>query len=115
GYKVPDDYFLNLEDRIMLEINQKKEVSNIFSLRKKRNIWFYGVAATILISLFTWIYFNQINNYTVNSTQEYLAYADDVTTEDLADYLTTEDLTDLEKEITPIDHQTVIYLNEYLN
>ncbi|AEW85207.1 hypothetical protein B0A78_11780 [Flavobacterium columnare NBRC 100251 = ATCC 23463] len=115
GYKVPDDYFLNFEDRIMSHINQEIDTPKIISFWKKKNIWIYGIAATIIISIFTWIYFNQTNTYSLTSTQEYLAYSDEITPEDLADYLTPEDLTNLEKELNSIDHQTAIYLNEYLN
>uniref|UniRef100_A0AA94F278 Uncharacterized protein n=1 Tax=Flavobacterium columnare TaxID=996 RepID=A0AA94F278_9FLAO len=82
---------------------------------EEKNIILYAIAATIIISIFTNIYFNQIDNYTINSTQEYLTYADDLTTEELVDYLTIEDLKDLEKEVIPIDHQTPIFLNEYTN
>ncbi|AMA48840.1 hypothetical protein [Flavobacterium covae] len=115
GYKVPDDYFLNFENRLMSIINDEKEKTNVISFWKKKNIILYAIATTIIISIFTNIYFNQIDNYTINSTQEYLTYADDLTTEELVDYLTIEDLKDLEKEVIPIDHQTPIFLNEYTN
>ncbi|RVU90145.1 hypothetical protein EH230_04120 [Flavobacterium columnare] len=114
GYQVPDDYFLNFEDRLMSKINQKTKTAKVFSIGQKKNIWIYGVAAVIVLSIFTWIYFYQTNTSTLVSTQEYLAYSDDIMTEDLVDYLTNEDLTDLEKELTSIDHQMSIYLNEYL-
>ncbi|OXA82964.1 hypothetical protein B0A56_03215 [Flavobacterium columnare NBRC 100251 = ATCC 23463] len=115
GYKVPDDYFLNFENRLMSIINDEKEKTNVISFWKKKNIILYAIAATIIISIFTNIYFNQIDNYIINSTQEYLTYTDDLTTEELVDYLTIEDLKDLEKEVIPIDHQTPIFLNEYTN
>ncbi|GAA4757506.1 MULTISPECIES: hypothetical protein [Flavobacterium] len=115
GFKIPDNYFDSFEDRLMQKIESAPEKAKVVSLWQRKSVWISGVAAVFVISIGTWIYFEQQKTESIEISQEYLAYESDITTEDIAKHLTDDELTNLELEITDFDTQTESYINEYLN
>jgi hypothetical protein len=113
GFKVPEHYFENFEDRIMnqLPIQEVK----VISLWQRKSVWMSGVAAIFVLSIGTWMYYNQQNNEILATSQEYLAYQSDITHEDIALHLTDEDITTIENELGLYDKESETYVNEYLN
>ncbi len=116
GFKIPDNYFDSFEDRLMLRIeNEEASHSKVISIWHRKSFWLSGIAAALVISMGTWMYFEQQKNETIEFTQDYLAFENDITTEDIAKHLTEEDLSNLESEINDFDAKTETYINEYLN
>lgn len=115
GFKIPDNYFDSFEDRLMQKIELMPKEPKVISLWQRKSVWISGIAAAVVISIGTWMYFEQQNNESIEISQEYLAYESDITTEDIAMHLTDEELTNLELEITDFDIHTESYINEYLN
>lgn len=115
GFKIPDNYFDSFEDRLMQKIEFASEEPKVVSLWQHKSVWISGIAAVFVISIGTWMYFEQQKIENIEISQEYLAYESDITTEDIAKHLTDEELTNLELEITDFDTQTESYINEYLN
>ncbi|WP_136666475.1 hypothetical protein [Flavobacterium sp. H122] len=115
GFKIPDNYFDSFEDRLMQRISEEEKPVKVISLWQRKSKWISGIAAAVVISIGTWLYFEQKTTENIEMTQDYLTYEADVTTEEIAMLLTNEDLTHLESEITEIDTQTENYINDYLN
>lgn len=115
GFKIPDNYFDSFEDRLMQKIELMPKEPKVISLWQRKSVWISGIAAAVVISIGTWMYFEQQNTENTEISQEYLAYESDITTEDIAMHLTDEELTNLELEITDFDIHTESYINEYLN
>lgn len=115
GFKIPVNYFDSFEDRLMQKIESAPEMTKVVSLWQRKSIWISGVAAVFVISIGTWMYFEQQKIESIEISKEYLAYESDITTEDIAKHLTDDELRNLELEITDFDTQTELYINEYLN
>lgn len=113
GFKVPEGYFENFESRIMNQL-PKQEVK-VVSLWQRKTIWYSGVAAVVMLSFGTWMYYNQQRNEAFTTSQEYLAYESYITHEDIASHLTDEDITTIENELGLYDAESETYVNEYLN
>jgi len=113
GFKIPENYFENLEDRIMNQLPEQE--ARVVPLWQRKTVWYSGVAAIFMLSIGTWMYFNQQSNEIMATSQEYLAYSNDITTEEIAYHLTDEDITTIEKELGLYDTESETYVNEYLN
>ncbi|MBP9794076.1 MAG: hypothetical protein KBC56_08765 [Flavobacterium sp.] len=115
GFAVPDHYFDSLEEKVMQKLATEAHQIKVISLWQRQSVWISGVAAVVLISLGTLFYFNQQNTENFIVSSDYLAYQNDITTEDIALQLTDEDITALEAELTAFDSETEKYINDYLN
>lgn len=113
GFKIPENYFENLEDRIMNQLPEPEV--KVISLWQRKSVWISGIAAVLVIALGTWFYYNQQANALTVSSQEYLAYSSDLSTEDIAYHLTDEDITTIEKDLDLYNSESETYVNEYLN
>jgi len=113
GFKIPENYFENLEDRIMSQLPEQEV--KVIPLWQRKTVWYTGVAAVFMLSIGTWMYFNQQKNEIIATSQEYLAYESDITHEDIAMQLTDEDITTIENEMGLYDKESETYVNEYLN
>lgn len=113
GFKIPENYFENLEDRIMNQLPEPEV--KVISLWQRKSVWISGIAAILVVSFGAWFYFNQQSTELSVSSQEYLAYSNDLSTEDIAYHLTDEDISTIEKELGLYDTESETYVNEYLN
>ena len=113
GFKIPENYFENLEYRIMNHLPEPEV--KVISLLQRKSVWISGIAAVLVIALGTWFYYNQQANALTVSSQEYLAYSSDLSTEDIAYHLTDEDITTIEKDLDLYNSESETYVNEYLN
>ncbi len=114
GFKVPDHYFDSFEARLMQKLPLEKEVK-VISLWQRKSVWFSSAAAVFVIAFGIWFYFVQNNVENTMSTQEYLAYESDITTEDIAMNLTDDDITSLENNLNLYQTESETYINEYIN
>ena len=113
GFKIPENYFEQFEAQMMNNLPEREV--KVVSLWQRKSVWVSGAAAVFIISIGTWLFFVQKSTESVISSQEYLAYENDVTTEDIALYLSDEDISIVEKELNLYDQESETYINEYLN
>jgi hypothetical protein len=113
GFKVPDGYFEQFEASVMNRLPEREV--KVVSLWQRTSVWVSGAAAVFIIAIGTWLFFVQDNTENTISSQEYLAYENDITTEDIAHYLTDDDITAIEKELNLYDRESETYINEYIN
>jgi|GEM_PF-1832925 len=115
GFIVPENYFENLEQKIFEKLELSSTKNKVVSLWKKPSTWVSGIAAAFVVSL--GFYFYKSEKVIENSitAQEYLAYQNDVSLEDIADNLTDSDITNLEKDLNLNSNISETYYNEYLN
>lgn len=115
GFTIPEHYFDSFEDKLMQKIDVIAEQPKTIKLWPQNKLWVSGIAAALLITLGTWWFFEQKTIENIELSQDYLAYENDITAEEIAKHLTNEDITKLEAELTDIDTQTENYINNYLN
>lgn len=113
GFEIPNGYFDSLEDAVMAKLNDTKEIP-VISIWKRKSVWISSVAAVFIVTMGTLLFFNTPKEE-LTISQDYLAYQNDITTEDIAAHLTDEDIQALETEMTPLDNETETYINDYLN
>ena len=115
GFTIPDNYFETFEERLMQQLPFEENNTKVIQLWQRKSFWISSVAAVFVLSFGIWTYFAQTNANTIISSSEYLAYENDLTTEDIAEHLTDEDIASLENEMQLYDAKTETYINEYLN
>lgn len=115
GFTIPDNYFDTFEERLMQHLPFEENNTKVIQLWQRKSFWISSVAAVFVLSFGIWTYFAQTNANTMLSSSEYLAYENDLTTEDIAEHLTDEDIASLENEMQLYDTKTETYINEYLN
>ena len=115
GFKIPEAYFDCFEDRLMQKLAIPEKEEKVVRLWQRQTFWLTAVAAVFSITLGIWMYFNQTAVENNTSVQEYLAYQNDITAEDIALHLTHEDILALETELNSFDYTTEKYINESLD
>ena len=111
GFVVPENYFENLESRILTEI-ETNEVK-VISIFKQSKFWIAAIAAVFVIGLFLNIY-NKFPTDETISNEEFLTYQTDLSTEDLAEQLSENDLKTLEVNLNIYDQETINSVKENL-
>lgn len=112
GFKIPEHYFENFEDQLMQQLPEQEV--RVVSLWKKRTRWISAVAAVFILGFGLWLYNNNRNTELEAGTELYLAYQNDITTEDIAAQLTDDDIASIEKELGLYGTESEAYVNEYL-
>lgn len=113
GFKIPENYFEHFEDRLMQQLPEKEV--RVVSLWQKRTRWISAVAAVFVLGFGLWLYNNSRNTELEAGTELYLAYQNDITTEDIAAQLTDDDIASIEKELGLYGTESEAYVNEYLD
>lgn len=113
GFKIPEHYFENFEDRLMQQLPEQEV--RVVSLWQKRTLWISAVAAVFVLGFGLWLYNNNRNTELEAGTELYLAYQNDITTEDIAAQLTDDDIATIEKELGLYGTESEAYVNEYSN
>jgi hypothetical protein len=111
GFRIPENYFEQFEAKIMSQLPEREV--KVISLFKTRKFWFSSVAALFVIGLFTTMYLNNIKTENI-STEDYLACATTISTEDIIDNLSDDDITAIEESLDLYDQDTKNYAKEYL-
>ncbi|HKX85411.1 MAG TPA: hypothetical protein VJL37_01980 [Flavobacterium sp.] len=115
GFKIPENYFDSFEERLMQKLPFEENNTKVIRLWQRQSFWISSVAAVFMLSFGIWTYFAQSNVENTISSSDYLAYENDLTTEDIAEHLTDEDIASIENEMQLYDNETETYINEYLN
>lgn len=99
GFKVPENYFDELESKILsqIEIQEPK----VIPLKSYRKYWFSAVAAVVILAVSIPLY----KNWKVKTTpldneaiEQYLSYHPSISTEDIISHLDESDVISLQKK-----------------
>lgn len=116
GFKVPENYFDNFENKILskIEINKKSKVVPLFY---KKQLWISSLAAVILLTIAIPVYFNSINNSAIENTtiENYLSYQSNFTTFDIIENLDETDIKALESSFAVNEEAIESYLIDNQN
>lgn len=92
GFKIPEDYFENFSEKVLLKIN--KPEPKVVSIFYKRKTWISSVAAVLVISLSVTLF----SKIAVNSSEEkltlenYITNQSEISQYDLVALLDTKDI-----------------------
>ena len=92
GFKIPEDYFENLSEKVLLKIN--KPELKVLSIFYRKKVWISSVAAVLLISLSITLY----TKIAVKSGEEkltlenYISNQSEISQYDLVALLETKDI-----------------------
>ena len=67
GFKVPENYFEQLEAKMMEQIQVKNE-TKIVSIFYRKQLWISAIAAVFLLAIAIPVYFNMANKNNLDST-----------------------------------------------
>lgn len=102
GFKVPDNYFESFEDRLLQKVSKQKETKVISLFRKKHMLYAAGIAASILLLFNLSIFDNQTS-------------WDDIDTETAENYVINENIGSYEiaslLDLDDIDETNFVDLN----
>ena len=119
GFKTPEHYFEQFEDKMMQEISAKNPSKNevkAVSLFYRKQVWISSIAALFLLAIAIPVYFNMAKESNLDTTtiENYLAEQQSVGTTELTKHLTDEDISELENALTN-DNVTDETIENYLS
>ena len=120
GFKVPENYFDNLADRVMQQLPQQEV--KVVPLYRRTPVWMSAVAA-VFVLLFGISLFLQTNTTTTpqpddTAIENYLVYQSNINQYDLMQALDDQDIAELESSMAINDEAIEDYLNSqniYIN
>ena len=118
GFNTPENYFEQFEAKIIHQISAKqteKSAVKVVSLFHRKQVWISSIAALFLLSIALPVYFNSVNESTLEAfaIEDYLAQQSVGTTE-LTNHLTNDDILELETSLgvsTSEGEEIANYLN----
>lgn len=113
GFKVPEHYFDDFEDRIMQQLPEQEV--KVISLWQRRSVWISSVAAVALLAFGLTFYFNYTSKAGLDETTVENYLASNMTSYDLMQELDQNDIQELEKSIALNDDAVESYLSENEN
>jgi len=99
GFKVPENYFDELESKILSQL--ETEEPKVIQLKSYRKYWFSAVAAVVILAISIPLYQNwKINTTPLDneSIEQYLSYQPNVYTEDIISHLDDSDVISLQEK-----------------
>lgn len=99
GFKVPENYFDELESKILIQI--ETEEPKVIQFKSYQKYWITAVAAVVILAVSIPFYQNwKINTTPLDneSIEQYLSYHPNVYTEDIVSHLDEVDLISLQNE-----------------
>ena len=101
GFKVPENYFEQLEAKMMEQIQVKNE-TKIVSIFYRKQLWISAIAAVFLLAIAIPVYFNMANKNNLDATtiEMYLSQQQGINITELSKHLTDEDIVALEQNLS---------------
>lgn len=101
GFKVPENYFEQLEAKMMEQIQVKNE-TKIVSIFYRKQLWISAIAAVFLLVIAIPVYFNMANKNNLDATtiEMYLSQQQGINITELSKHLTDEDIVELEQNLS---------------
>lgn len=114
GFKIPENYFEQLETKIMEKVEPKE--TRVVSIFYKKQLWISSIAAILLVMIAFPIYTNLAKNKTAIETSTLENYlSSEFSTYELVDKLSDDDISTLENSITLNNDAVEAYLLETQN
>lgn len=113
GFKIPENYFETLTDKVMQQLPEKEV--KVVPLYKRKYTWISAVAAIFIIALGISLYFRMSAPATqpdAEAIENYLVYQANISSYELMQNLDTSDIKELEQSITLNDEAIEDYLYE---
>lgn len=107
GFKIPDDYFDDFSEKVMLRLPKEEPKVISFYARNKR--WIYSAAAVLVLTLSVPIVYQMQNKeaeMTSSEVENYLVNNTTLSDDDIVNLLEQEDIYKL-KEEAPIEKETL--------
>lgn len=122
-FKVPEDYFANLENRVLSAVENTTPTPKVIPLYKNKFVWMVAVACLALFVGISAVYKTEKNNQINNENIEtYLEYNQSYSlNNEIINSLNDEDIKDLEENIeiqqSQLDHYLLSHIDieYYLN
>lgn len=122
-FKVPEDYFANLENRVLSAVENTTPAPKVIPLYRNKFVWMVAVACLALFIGISTVYKTEKNNQINNENIEnYLEYDQSYSlNNDIINSLNEEDIKDLEENIeiqqSQLDHYVLSHIDieYYLN
>lgn len=99
GFKVPENYFENFEDRLLSQIEPKAE-PKVISLFHRKQIWISAIAAVFVALIAIPVYFNSVTTEQISSQTLENYLTTEYNTYDLINNLSEEDIQSLETSVS---------------
>ena len=109
GFKVPENYFENFEDRLLSQIEPKAE-PKVISLFHRKQIWISAIAAVFVALIAIPVYFNSVTTEQISSQTLENYLTTEYNTYDLINNLSEEDIQSLETSVSLNDAAIEDYL-----
>lgn len=114
GFKIPDQYFEQLETKIIAKVEQKE--TRVVSIFHKKQLWISSIAAVLLVMIAFPIYLNMAKSKATIETSSLESYlSTEFSTYELVDKLSDDDISTLENSITLNNDAVEAYLLETQN
>jgi hypothetical protein len=121
-FKVPDDYFAQLENKVMASIENTTPAHKIIPLYKNKYVWMVAAACVSLFIGISFVYKTEKNNQLNNNIENYLEYNLSYSlNNEIINSLDDQDIEELEQNIdikqSQIDHYVLSHIDieYYLN
>ena len=108
GFKIPDNYFDDFSEKVMLQLPKEEPKVLSFYARNKR--WIYSAAAVLVLALSVPIVYqmqNKEQETTSNEVESYLVNHTTLSDDDVVNLLDQEDIDKLKKTDTPIEKEAL--------
>ena len=112
GFKIPENYFEQFENKILSQIEEKKPIK-VISIWKQKRIWVSSVAAIVLLSIGTPYYLSlNSKNNTIDTEilETYIVMQPSMNSYEIGNQLTDEDMEVLEADLALNDKEIEEYL-----
>lgn len=117
GFTIPEGYFDSFSEKVVTQL--PKQESKVISISKTKKIWYFAVAAILILMLSIPIYTNlstqqdEIDSVTL---ENYIAYHTTITEDEIVNLLEQEDLErmKLELNIDDVDIEDILKSNTNL-
>ncbi|MEC4117088.1 hypothetical protein [Myroides phaeus] len=121
-FKVPEDYFKNLEQRVFDQLENAPKESKVIPLKRNRFIWVAAASVVALLALTLTFKFEKSTKIEKESLENYLEYNQSYSlSNDIINALDEDDIQEIENSIninqTQIDHYVLSHIDieYYLN
>ncbi|KUF40319.1 hypothetical protein HX017_13670 [Myroides marinus] len=121
-FKVPDDYFAQLEGKVMASIENTAPAPKIIPLYKNKYVWMVAAACVSLFIGISFVYKTEKNNQLNNNIENYLEYNLSYSlNNEIINSLDDKDIEELEQNIdikpSQLDHYVLSHIDieYYLN
>ncbi|KIX22774.1 hypothetical protein SY27_02865 [Flavobacterium sp. 316] len=113
GFKIPENYFEQFEERMMMQLPKKE--TKVVSIFHRKQIWFSSIAAVLLAMIAIPVYFNLSKAKPLETATLESYLSTEYSTYEIVDRLSNEDIIALEDDLSLNDDDIEAYLLDTQN